>query len=336
MTTLEKTKLSPDEVINQVNAAKPEEQRAKIKEVLKNYTIYDLEKKGLIEESEGALIVNLEKYNMAPCIIRKSDGATIYATRDLAAAIYRKKEYNFYKNLYVVDTRQTLHFKQFFKVLELAKYPWAKDCLHLPFGMMKFGEGIVMSTRKGQIVLLEEVLDKTVEKVKEIIEEKNPNLKNKAQVAEQVGIGAIIFWDLSHDRVKDLNFNWKDILDFSGETGPYVQYTSARASSILKKAKNKAKADYSKLIHPKEAELIKTISEFEETIENAANQYKPSVLAKYLVVLAQRFNEFYQACPVLNEEDKTLAKARLNLVGKTRDTIKEGLGLLAISTPDEM
>ena len=299
-------------------------------------TINILDKKGIIEESEGALIVNLDKYNMAPCIIQKSDGATIYATRDLAAALYRKKEYKFYKNLYVVDAGQSLHFKQFFKVLELAKYPWAKDNLHISFGKMKFGKGIVMSTRKGKIVFLEEVLDKTVEKVKEIIEEKNPKLKNKDKISEQVGIGSIIFWDLSHDRVKDINFDWETILDFNGETGPYVQYTYARASSILRKVKNNSKVDYSKLINPKEAELIKLIFNFESTIENAAQQYKPSVLAKYLVNLAQKFNEFYQACPVLYEEDKSLAKARLNLVSKTRDILKEGLSLLAISTPEEM
>jgi arginyl-tRNA synthetase len=200
---------------------------------------------------------------------------------------------------------------------------------------MKFKDG-VMSTRQGKVIFLEDVLNKSVEKVKEIIRAKNPNLKDKDQVAEQVGVGAIIFWDLSHDRVKDLGFDWEALLDFSGETGPYVQYTYARASAILRKAKNKAKADYSKLTQAKEAELIKTISDFEGMIENAVQQYKPSVLAKYLVTLSQRFNEFYQTCPVLNEEDKSLAKARLNLVSKTKDTIKEGLGLLAISTPEEM
>ena len=298
-------------------------------------TISLLKKNKLLEESEGALIVNLDKYNLAPCLIQKSDGATIYATRDIAAAIYRKKEYNFHKNIYVTDNRQNLHFQQFFKVLELAKLSWAKDCIHIPFGIMKFNDGI-MSTRKGKVIFLEEVLDKSVDKVKKIIKEKNPKLKNKDKIAEQIGIGAIIFWDLSHDRVKDIQFEWDLILDFSGETGPYIQYTYARASSILRKAKNKSKPSYEKLTNPKEAELIKLISDFESTIENAAQQYKPSVLAKYLLSIAQRFNEFYQSCPVLNEEDKSLAKARLNLISKTREILKEGLSLLAISTPEEM
>ena len=200
---------------------------------------------------------------------------------------------------------------------------------------MKFNDGI-MSTRKGKVIFLEEVLDKSVDKVKKIIKEKNPKLKNKDKIAEQIGIGAIIFWDLSHDRVKDIQFEWDLILDFSGETGPYIQYTYARASSILRKAKNKSKPSYEKLTNPKEAELIKLISDFESTIENAAQQYKPSVLAKYLLSIAQRFNEFYQSCPVLNEEDKSLAKARLNLISKTREILKEGLSLLAISTPEEM
>ena len=299
-------------------------------------TIKILEKKGILEESEGALIANLEEAGLPPCIVRKSDGSTIYATRDLAAAIYRAKEYKFYKNLYVVDVRQSLHFNQVFKILEKAGFKWAKDCIHLPFGTMNFKDG-VMSTRKGKIVFLEDVLDKSVEKVIEIIDEKNPNLKNKKKVAEQVGIGAITFWDLSHDRVKDIYFSWDHILDFEGETGPYVQYTHARASSIIRKVgKINIKPDYAKLFLPVEKELIKKISMLEGMIEKAAVNYKPSVLAKYIISLAQKFNEFYQKAPVMKEKDVSLSSARVELVRKTKDTIKISLGLLGLESPEEM
>ena len=303
-------------------------------EPMLNETIKILQDKGLVEESEGALIVNLDQYNMAPCIIRKSDGSTIYATRDLAAAMYRAKEYNFYKNLYVVDVRQSLHFQQFFKVLELVGFSWAKDCIHIPFGTMKFKDG-VMSTRKGLIIFLEDVLDKSVDSVKTIIEEKNPKLKNKAKVAEQIGIGAVIFWDLSHDRVLDINFDWDNVLEFTGETGPYVQYTYARAASIIRKNDNSSKPDYSKLITTEELELIKDLSLFEEYVSKASQQYKPSIVAKYLIKLCQDFNIFYQKCHC-NIEDKALSRARLNLVQKTKDTIKTSLSLLSMEAPEEM
>ncbi|MSR86378.1 arginine--tRNA ligase [Candidatus Woesearchaeota archaeon] len=299
-------------------------------------TIEFLQKKHLLEESEGALIVNLEKYGLTPCIVRKSDGSTIYATRDLAAAIYRAKTYNFYKNLYVVDIRQSLHFQQVFKTLELAAFPWAKDCMHIPFGTMKFEEG-VMSTRKGIIIFLEDVLDKAVESVEKIIEEKNPKLKDKKKVAEQVGLGAIVFWDLSHDRIRDISFSWDKVLDFNGETGPYVQYTYARAASILRKAKGiKAKPSYEKLVKVQEKELLKQLSMYPEAIEKAAEQYKPSILARYLITLCQVFNDFYENCPCVTEPDKNLAFARLKVVEKTKATLKEGLSLLGIQAPEEM
>ncbi len=298
-------------------------------------TVKELKRKNLLKESEGALIVNLKKQNLAPCLIKKSDGSTLYATRDIATAIYRAKKYKFHKNLYVVDVRQSLHFQQFFKVLELSGYKWAKDCEHISFGMMNF-KGLVMSTRKGRVVLLEKLLDESVDKVLKIIKKKNPNLKNKKKVAEQVGIGAIVFWDLSHDRVKDITFEWDKVLDFEGETAPYIQYTHARACSILRKAKNNYKPDYNKLIDEKERNLIKHISLFEESVQQAAKQYKPHVLAKYIYELAQKFNEFYNRCPCINIDDKQLSKARLNLVRKTKDTIKQGLELLGIDSPKEM
>jgi len=299
-------------------------------------TIKLLQAKGLVVESDGALIVDLEKYGLTPCLIRKSDGSTIYATRDLAAAIYRAKNYHFDENLYVVDARQSLHFQQIFKVLELAGFDWAKRCKHLGFGIMKFEEG-VMSTRKGKIILLEEVLDKSVQSVQQIIETKNPKLKNKGKVAEQVGVGAIVFWDLSHDRTKDISFSWEKVLDFNGETGPYVQYTHARSASILRKAKAmKGKPDHAKLTTPAEQELLKQLSIYQEAIEKAAEQYRPSILAKYLISLCQAFNDFYEKCPCLTEEDKALAMARIQLVKKTKETVQEGLSLLGIEAPEEM
>jgi len=299
-------------------------------------TISLLQKKGIVKESEGALVVDLESYGITPCIIQKSDGSTIYATRDIAAAIYRAKTYHFDKNLYVVDVRQSLHFQQVFKTVELAGFPWAKDCIHIPFGTMKFEDG-VMSTRKGLIIFLEDVLDKSVESVEKIIEEKNPKLKNKKKVAEQVGLGAIIFWDLSHDRIRDIAFSWDKVLDFNGETGPYVQYTHARAASILRKAKEiKGKPAYEKLATPQEKELLKQLSLYEEYIEKAADQYKPSILAKYCMTLCQLFNDFYEHCPCLTEQDETLASARLALVKKTKQTLEQALSILGIQAPEEM
>lgn len=298
-------------------------------------TLDVLKRKNLLEESEGALVVNLEKYNMAPCIIQKSDGSTIYATRDLAAAIYRAKKYKFDECLYVVDARQSLHFQQVFRVLDLAGFVWAGKCKHIPFGLMKLGEDI-MSTREGKVVFLDDVLDKASEKVAAIIEKKNPKLKNKKKVAEQVGIGAIIFWDLSHDRIRDINFDWSAVLDFEGETGPYVQYTHARAASILRKGKRKGKEQYEKLVKEEEAELIKQIGDFQDALNQATQQYKPSIVAKYSLTLCQRFNEFYQKCPVLKEEDNGLAQARLHLVRKARDVMKESLSLLGMEAPEEM
>jgi arginyl-tRNA synthetase len=297
--------------------------------------ISSLDAKGLLSESDGAKIVDLEGYGLTPAIIQKADGATIYLTRDIAAARFRAKEYNFSKNLYVVDVRQSLHFKQLFKVLELAGDKWVKDCAHISFGLMKFKEGI-MSTRKGKMVFLEDLLDKSVANVLKIINNKNPGLKRKAQVAEQVGVGAVVFWDLSHDRIKDLFFDMDKVVDFNGETGPYVQYTHARAVSILKKIKETAIADYTKLSHFSEKELLRELSLFEGSIESAASQYKPSIVAKQLIVISQRFNSFYQACSIQKEDDPSLRSARLALVSKTIDTLSLGLDLLGIKAPKQM
>ncbi|MBU2589190.1 MAG: arginine--tRNA ligase [Nanoarchaeota archaeon] len=301
-----------------------------------NKVIRMLKNKGITEMSEGALIVKLE--NIAPCLLKKKDEASLYATRDIAAAIDRKKQYNFTKALYVVDVRQSLHFQQFFSVLNKAGFEWSKDLEHVPFGLMRFKEG-TMSTRKGKIIFLEDVINNAIASVSKIIKQKNPKLKNKEKVAQQVGIGAVFFWDLSHDRVKDLEFDWEKVLDFEGETGPYVQYTFARASSILRKAKKKvaSNVDYSLFKQDKEIKLISMLDRFNEVIKDAAVQSKPSVLARFILELAQLFNEFYHICKCLgNDVEKEVSSARLLLVQTTAQVLKNGLNLLGISAPLEM
>ncbi len=295
-----------------------------------------LKKKGITELSEGALIVKLE--NIAPCLLKKKDEASLYATRDIAAAIDRKKTYDFDKALYVVDVRQSLHFKQFFEVLKKAGFDWAKDLYHVPFGLMRFKQD-TMSTRKGKMVFLEDVLNKAIDSVYDIIKQKNPKLKNKRKVAQQVGIGALFFWDLSHDRVKDIEFDWARVLDFEGETGPYVQYTYARATSILRKSRKQVTTEinYASYHHPKEKELLGLLGKLNYYIESSASHNKPSVLARYVLEVAQTFNEFYHSCKCLGKDvEKEASLARLLLVESTAQVLENGLFLLGISVPSEM
>jgi len=310
-------------------------------ESLNEKTLDLLRKKKLVERSEGALVVNLDKFDMPPCILKKSDGATTYELRDISAAIYRYKKYSFDEMLYVVDTRQSLHFRQVFKVLELCGFKWAKKCKHVEFGLMKFPSG-VMATRKGKVVILEDVLDKAKELILKIIKEKNPKLKNKEKIADQVSIGAIIFWDLLHDRIKDIVFEWDKVLDFEGETGPYVQYAHSRACSILKKAKLKVeelkltKDCFALLNKKEEIKLVKLLGEFGFVIKESAIHYKPSILARYLIEVAQAFNEFYHSCPCLKEKNENLKKLRLLLVFASKQVLSNGLRLLGIKAPESM
>lgn len=320
-----------------------------------NAVIELLEEKGLLKDSEGAKIVDLEEYNMPPALITKSDGSTLYITRDLAAAIYRKQTYDFYKNIYVVGSQQNLHFQQMFKVLELAGFDWAKDCIHIPFGMVSLEEG-TMSTRRGRVVFLEDVLNKAVEKTREIIAEKNPDLPDKEKVAREVGIGAILFQELSHSRIKDYLFSWDTALSFEGETGPYVQYTHARACSVLEKAGVKTFADifaingkettvepggalenvdYGLLLEDEAYQVIKQIYTFPESIIKAMERNEPFLITRNIIDLAQAFNKFYHGYPIL-VEDPELRKARLLLVLCTKIVIKTGLKLLGIESPEKM
>ena len=298
-------------------------------------TIELIKKKGITEMSEGALIVNLEKYTMPPAILRKSDGATLYLTRDVAAALYRKKTYNFDTMLYEVGGEQKLHFQQLFKVLELLGYTWAKDCTHVDHGLYLGSDGKKFSTRKGKTVFMTDVLDETINLAKKIIQEKNPKLKNKDAVAQHVGVGAIIFGDLCNDRSRDILFDIDKFTSFEGETGPYLQYTHARLCSILRKKKLSAgKITYS-LYDKTEQEIIKHLGRFSDVALDASHQYKPHILARYLLDLAQMINSFYVSHPVL-QDDKDLEKARLALITAVKIVLSNGLGILGITSLEEM
>ena len=294
--------------------------------------------KGIAKESEGALIIDLESHGLPPVMLRKKDGATLYITRDLAAAIYRKETFNFVRSLYVVGAEQLLHFQQLFKVLELLGFKWAADCVHVPFGLIRFKEGR-MSTRAGKIILLDEVLQRSIEIAREIIEEKNPDLADKERAAQEVGLGAVRFGDLSNDRIKNIEFDWDKALDFSGETAAYIQYAHARICSILRKAE----AEYEKwddkaasiLIMEEEIALIKTLALLPEKVIVSAENYRPSILARYLIDVAREFNRFYHNCPVLGSEGE-LKHGRLLLIKAARQVIANGLGLLGIAAPEEM
>ena len=294
-----------------------------------------LKEKNLLVESNGAQVVMLEDYNMPPCIILKGDGASIYATRVLSAALYRKKTYDFYKSIYVVGTPQALHFKQVFKVLELAGKDWAKDCIHVGFGLVKFADR-KLSTRNGEIVLLDDLLNQSITKTADIIKD-NESIENKEEVAKKIGVGAVIFTYLKNSREKDIVFDWNEILSTEGETGPYVQYAYARAKSILRRAENvSATVDYSKLNSKEEFELIKTLESFNKYILLALDKLEPSILTRYVIEVAKGFNRFYNAHSVLNLEDEVLKATRLKLVEASSQVIKNGLALLGIDVVEKM
>ena len=299
--------------------------------------VEELKEKGLLKESNGAQIVDLEPYGMPPCLILRSDGASLYATRDLAAAIYRKKTYDFYKCLYVVAYQQNLHFKQFFKVLELMGYAWAKDLVHVAYGMVSLEDGS-MSTRKGKVVWLEDVLARCVEKARAILEEKNPALENKDKVAEIVGVGAVMFGALYNNKIKDITFSYDKALNFDGETSVYVQYTCARAASVLARAQAEGVtfAD-APAGEPCEEEfaLLKALADFPDTVREAAEKYEPSFIARYAVDCAKLFNKFYFDCKIMQAEP-AVREFRLALTRATLTTLTNALTLLGIGVPEKM
>lgn len=294
-----------------------------------------LEEKQLLVESDQAQVVELTEKELPPCLIKKSDGATLYATRDLAAALYRKENYDFDLSLYVVGHEQSLHFKQLIAVLGKMGYAWAEKMVHVPFGMM-LKDGKKMSTRKGKVVLLEEVLSESIAMARHNIEEKNPNLANKDEVAKQVGVGAVMFHDLKNYRMNDIEFSLEEMLRFEGETGPYVQYSYARACSILRKAE--WKAETAPTTYPisweKEWKVVTLLMEFMKATKKALEQYDPSQIAKYIVDLAQAFNKYYGEVKILEDNDGK--QARLALVYSVTVVLKEGLRLLGIEAPEEM
>lgn len=300
-------------------------------ELLKD-TVEELDKKGLLKESEDAKIVDLEKYGYPPCLILKKDGSSLYATRDLTAAIYRKKKYDFEKCIYVTGAAQSLHFNQWFKVIELMGYEWAKDLVHVPFGLVSI-EGRKLSTRNGDVVLLEDILSEAIKKTRAIIEEKNPDLENKEQTAIQIGVGAVVFGDLSSNRIKDVSFSWDDLLNFDGETGPYVQYAHARTCSLISKAgKYEETFDGTLISSNEEFRLAKTLYCFPSKIMEALDELEPSIITRYLVDLAQVFNKFYHEHSILTAEDK-IKNSRLALVKATQTVLSAGLSLLGIHAP---
>lgn len=300
--------------------------------------IDELAEKGLLVESEGAKIVDLEKYGMPPCIILRSDGASLYATRDLAAACYRKEHYDFDKCLYVVAYQQNLHFKQIFKVLELMGKPWAKDLVHVAYGMVSLlddnGNQVAMSTRNGTVVLLEDVLKKCHEKCLEIIEQKNPDLEDKENVARQVGTGAVIFGALSNSKIKDIAFSYSKILNFDGETGPYVQYTAARIKSVLRKGGAIGKYEI-KNANEDEYQLIALLSTFPDVVKAAAERLEPFFVTRYAIDVASAFNKFYFDCKIIGD-DVNETNFRLAISSATLTVLSSALTLLGIKVPERM
>lgn len=298
--------------------------------------IDELDSKNLLKTDKGARIVDLSDYNMPPCIIVKSDGATLYATRDLAAAIYRKNTYDFVKSIYVVAYQQNLHFQQFFKVLELMGKDWVKDCVHVNFGMVSMEEG-TLSTRHGNVVYLEDVLNASIEKTLEIIKEKSPDLEDKAAAARAVGVGAVVWGILYNSRIKDTSFSWAKMLNFDGETGPYAQYTHARCCSVLRKAGgyDAANVDCSLLSGEAETALIKAIAAFPDTVKAAAEKYEPYLVARQVIEVCACFNKFYYDCRIM-DDDAATKNARLALTDAARICIKNGLYLVGLEAPERM
>ena len=290
---------------------------------------------GLLKESQGAMIVPLDEYDMPPCIVAKKDGSSIYATRDLAAILYRKATYNFDRCLYVTGLEQKLHFAQVFKVIELMGNDYAKNLVHIPYGLVSLKSGKI-SSRKGNVIFAEDLLRESINKTTSIIEEKNPDIPDKEEVAKQVGIGAIIFNDLYNQRIKDVIFDWNKLLNFDGETGPYVQYTYARASSVLRKIGEVPDTiDYTLLTDEASIGLLKEIERYPQVIKDAAERYEPSVIARYSIDLAHAFNKFYHECQI-NVEDETTKYTRTNVVKIARYIIKDALSLLGILCPEQM
>jgi len=296
-----------------------------------------MEDKGILKDSQGAKIVDLEEYGMPPALVMKKDGSTLYITRDIAAAIYRKETYNFYKNIYVVGTPQELHFRQWKKIIELMGNDWADDCVHVQFGTVSLEDG-TLSSRKGRVVFLEDVLSRAIEKTKEIIVLKNPNLENIDLVAKQVGVGAIVFQELSNSRIKDYQFSWERTLSFEGETGPYVQYTHTRCCSILRKVGITADVDinYSLLAANEDVmEIVRVLASFDDVLMRAQSKNEPHHVARFALDLSQAFNKFYHDNYIISSEEE-YKKAYIGVVESTRVALKNAMWILGMEAPEKM
>ncbi len=297
--------------------------------------VSELKEKNLLIESEGANIINLEDHNMPPCLITKKDGSSIYHSRDIAAAIYRKQTYHFDKCIYVTGMEQKLHFSQVFKAIELMEYDWSKDLYHIPYGLVST-DGAKLSTRKGNVLYAEDILKEAVSRALNAIEEKNPNLKDKDNTAKKIGIGAVIFHDLSNQLIKDVHFNWEEVLNFDGMTAPYIQYTYARCKSILRKSYYcYTDIDIAYLTDDISYEIVKKLSLYPDIIIDAAVKFEPYLIARYAYHLSALFNKFYQECRILNAEDE-VKMARITLVDAVQKVISDSMSLLGIECPEEM
>lgn len=290
---------------------------------------------GLLKLDDGASIVDLSEYGMPPCLILKRDGSTLYPTRDIAAAVYRKNTYDFDKCIYVTSAGQSLHFAQWFKVVELMGYDWYDRLVHVPYGTVSIN-GAKLATRTGNVVLLKDLFAMAIEKVKTIMNEKNPNIPNKDETAEIVGVGAIVFYYLSNNRMKDINFMLEDALSFDGNTGPYVQYTYARTCSVLEKAANVPDCAKMKFTAPEEATLAKTLCRFEEKVRNALDDYEPSVITRYILDIATDFNRFYHECSILSADDPEVVATRVKLTEATKTVMGKAFELICMRTAEKI
>ncbi|MBQ8344059.1 MAG: arginine--tRNA ligase, partial [Clostridia bacterium] len=298
--------------------------------------IEKLREMDLLKIDDGASIVDLEEYNMPPCLILKKDGSTLYPTRDIAAAVYRKETYNFDKCIYVTSAGQSLHFAQWFKVVELMGYDWHDKLVHVPYGTVSIN-GEKLATRTGNVILLKDLFATAIEKVKEIINEKNPELPDKDGVAEAVGVGSVIFYYLCNNRIKDINFIMKDALSFDGNTGPYAQYTYARTCGILEKA---ADIDLSKtnpvLTSPEESDLLKVLSKFNEAVKSAIKEYEPSVITRYIIDVCSSFNKFYHNCQILSATDDAVKATRVRLTAAVKTVLGSAFELICMKKTEKI
>ncbi len=294
-----------------------------------------LRESGLLKLDEGASIVDLSEYNMPPCLILKSDGTTLYPTRDIAAAVYRKEAYDFDKCIYVTSSAQILHFAQWFKVVELMGYDWSDKLVHVPYGTVSIG-GAKLATRTGNVVLLKDLFQQSIDKVKEIMEEKNPDIQDKQATAEAVGVGAIVFNYLYNSRIKDINFTMENALSFDGSTGPYAQYTYARTCSILEKAAGISLENVADITAEEESDVLKVLAKFPEKVLQAIEEYEPCVIARYVIDVCTAFNRFYRGCPILSAEDEATKALRLRITKAVNTVLASALHLICMKTPEKI